>query len=132
MTRQLAELLEASRDPAVWGEYKSWRAYLVNVHGLAPYVRRPRVRRKASVKRPQIAAETVGDGDATTTRVAAFRRAAALVRASGDGLTVRELRPLAGWHHGQASSALSEAEKRGLLTRRGDRRERCAVYVSAA
>ena len=46
-----------------------------------------------------------------------------------DGATVKELRTDFGWHHGQASGALSNLHKAGYLARLTERRERCAVYV---
>jgi hypothetical protein len=45
------------------------------------------------------------------------------------GLTVKELRDMTGWHHGQASSILSALHKSGALTRLTQRRDRCQVYV---
>ena len=46
-----------------------------------------------------------------------------------EGVTVKDLRDLTGWHHGQASSTLSVLHKEGLLARLSERRDRCAVYV---
>lgn len=45
------------------------------------------------------------------------------------GLTVKEVREITGWHHGQASSALSVLHKEGKIARLKTRRDRCAVYV---
>lgn len=45
------------------------------------------------------------------------------------GLTVKDLRTATGWHHGQASSALSVLHKEGEIARLTERRDRCAVYV---
>jgi hypothetical protein len=45
------------------------------------------------------------------------------------GVTWVELANLTGWHHGQASGALSALHKSGLLARLDERRNRCAVYV---
>jgi hypothetical protein len=57
-------------------------------------------------------------------------RAVALVAAQGTrGLTVRELCLEAGWHHGQASGALTKAHQRGLIVRSATYRERCAAYL---
>jgi hypothetical protein len=48
------------------------------------------------------------------------------------GLTVKELRDMTGWHHGQASSVLSVLHKEGKLERLTTRRDRCQVYVRPA
>lgn len=45
------------------------------------------------------------------------------------GYTVRELRAITGWHHGQASSVLSVLHKDGRLARLAESRNRCRVYV---
>ena len=45
------------------------------------------------------------------------------------GLTVKELREWANWHHGQASSALSNLHQAGRLVRLTETRDRCKVYV---
>lgn len=45
------------------------------------------------------------------------------------GLTVKEIRDITGWHHGQASSVLSTLHKAGKIDRLISRRDRCAVYV---
>lgn len=45
------------------------------------------------------------------------------------GLTVKDLRDITGWHHGQASSVLSSLHKSGYITRLTERRDRCQVYV---
>lgn len=45
------------------------------------------------------------------------------------GLTVADIRDRTGWHHGQASSALSVLHKEGKIARLQQRRGRCAVYV---
>lgn len=47
------------------------------------------------------------------------------------GMTVKELRDVTGYHHGQASSALSVLHKEGLISRLVERREKCHVYVLA-
>jgi hypothetical protein len=46
-----------------------------------------------------------------------------------NGITVKEVRDITGWHHGQASSALSVLHKEGKIARLTARRDRCAVYV---
>lgn len=48
---------------------------------------------------------------------------------SYNGITVSELRQETGWHHGQASAALSNLHKAGLVARLTTRRSRCFVYV---
>lgn len=54
----------------------------------------------------------------------------ALVSSMGTyGMTVLDLRETTGWHHGQASSALSVLHKEGRLDRLAERRDRCQVYV---
>lgn len=45
------------------------------------------------------------------------------------GLTWKELARITGWHHGQASGALSVLHKEGLIARLTERRDRCFVYV---
>lgn len=58
------------------------------------------------------------------------RETLAFVAACGrDGVTVADLRDITGWHHGQASSALSVLHKTGQLVRLTERRDRCQVYV---
>jgi hypothetical protein len=39
------------------------------------------------------------------------------------------LADICGWHHGQASGALSDLHKAGLIARLVERRNRCSVYV---
>lgn len=46
-----------------------------------------------------------------------------------EGLTVVDLREITGWHHGQASGALSVLHKEGRIARLQERRDRCHVYV---
>lgn len=46
-----------------------------------------------------------------------------------EGLTVRELREITGWHHGQASAALSTLHKAGKIDRLTERRDKCLVYT---
>ncbi len=45
------------------------------------------------------------------------------------GLTWRELSGQTGWHHGQASGALSALHKSGRIARLREARGRCKVYV---
>lgn len=45
------------------------------------------------------------------------------------GLTVQELSALTGWHHGQASGALSVLQKTGNISRIRERRNRCEIYL---
>ena len=52
-----------------------------------------------------------------------------LMQRRGMGITVKELREMTGWHHGQASSVLSTLHKGGQITRLTERRNRCQVYV---
>jgi hypothetical protein len=53
----------------------------------------------------------------------------ALNRYGEAGLTWKELAYLEGWHHGQASGALSNLHKAGSIARLSERRDRCKVYV---
>ena len=68
------------------------------------------------------------DASGATTR---FQRY--VLREVGDrgryGATWAELAHLLDMHHGQASGALSNLHKAGLLARLTERRKRCAVYV---
>lgn len=68
--------------------------------------------------------------------VTSARQAAALnaLEVRGDaGLTWRELAEVYGWHHGQASGALSVLHKEGRIARLAKvRRNRCSVYVLPA
>lgn len=52
-----------------------------------------------------------------------------LDRKKDHGLTVADLRRITGWHHGQASSALSLLHKSGRIERLEWQRGRCHVYV---
>lgn len=45
------------------------------------------------------------------------------------GLTVKELRDNTGWHHGVASSALSNLHREGHIVKLAARRERCGIYI---
>lgn len=45
------------------------------------------------------------------------------------GATWREVAAATGWHHGQASGALSVLHKEGRIARLTVRRDRCQVYV---
>jgi hypothetical protein len=53
----------------------------------------------------------------------------ALSNAGPHGMTWKELAHRYGWHHGQASGALSVLHKEGLICRLSERRDRCKVYV---
>lgn len=46
------------------------------------------------------------------------------------GITWRELAEATGWHHGVASSALSNLHRSGAAVRLQERREGCGVYVT--
>lgn len=62
----------------------------------------------------------------------AFRQAAAFGEVRGSGLygvTWKELADARGWHHGQASGALSALHRRGMILRLEESRNRCGVYV---
>lgn len=62
----------------------------------------------------------------------AFRQAAALgeVRqARAHGVTWKEVADARGWHHGQATSALSTLHRRGFIVRLEETRQGCGVYV---
>ncbi|HVQ18919.1 MAG TPA: hypothetical protein VMT27_07775 [Actinomycetes bacterium] len=45
------------------------------------------------------------------------------------GMTWKDLADSEGWHHGQASGALSVLHKQGRLARLRERRDRCEIYV---
>ncbi len=68
------------------------------------------------------------DADGTTGKRQA-RVLALLGEWEFDGMTVKELRTETGWHHGQASAALSNLHKAGLICRTEERRSRCFIYV---
>jgi len=53
-----------------------------------------------------------------------------LASAGRHGMTWKELATRHGWHHGQASGALSVLHKEKLICRLSERRERCKVYVT--
>lgn len=53
----------------------------------------------------------------------------ALKHASFRGLTWKELSEVTGWHHGQASGALSVLHKTSHIVRLADTRSRCKIYV---
>jgi hypothetical protein len=58
------------------------------------------------------------------------REALTLVHEGGsNGMTVKELRYVTGWHHGQASSVLTLLHKAGAIQRLSATRDRCKVYV---
>lgn len=46
------------------------------------------------------------------------------------GMTWHDLAETTGWHHGQASSALTTLHKRGRIKRLHTTRDRCHVYVA--
>lgn len=46
------------------------------------------------------------------------------------GMTWHDLAKATGWHHGQASSALTTLHKRGRIKRLSLTRDRCSVYVA--
>lgn len=73
-------------------------------------------------------AEDEDRGGVTTERQ---RVVLVLLNARGSlGATWRELAQVEGWHHGQASGALSTLHKTGHIARLAtERRERCSVYV---
>ena len=76
--------------------------------------------------------EERAEREATTGR-AAHRQRAALVWVLGSeeyGVTWSELSKSEGWHHGQATSALSNLHRRGLIARLKDSRWGSSVYVS--
>lgn len=56
---------------------------------------------------------------------------AMLKQAGPDGMTVIELRSTPGWHHGQASSALSNLDRTGKAFRLAEQRGGAGVYVAA-
>jgi hypothetical protein len=64
---------------------------------------------------------------ATNDRQAAVLRYLRMKRI--DGATWKELADHFEWHHGQASGALSNLHKAGLIARLTETRDRCAVYV---
>lgn len=71
------------------------------------------------------------DEDAKGTTTLRQSETLARVRLHGRfGMTVRELRAVTGWHHGQASSVLSVLHKEGRLARLTESRNRCRVYVT--
>jgi len=49
--------------------------------------------------------------------------------AGREGLTWHELSKATGWHHGQASGALSTMHKRYVISRLRETRNKCAIYV---
>lgn len=52
-----------------------------------------------------------------------------LGQAGTQGVTVKVLREATGWHHGQASAALSNLHQGGLIARLVEVRDRCKVYT---
>src|SRR5689334_10992371 len=72
-------------------------------------------------------AETEDRGGVTSERQ---RRVLDLLSCAVNGYTWREIAEVTGWHHGQASGALSALHKTGHIARLAEeRRNRCAVYV---
>lgn len=67
------------------------------------------------------------DADGTTSERQA--KVLALLTSAVNGYTWRELAEVTGWHHGQASGALSMLHKEGRVARLTARRDRCQVYV---
>lgn len=68
--------------------------------------------------------------DGEHARRAKLARTLSMVRKTGSaGLTVAELRGATGWHHGMASSALSNLHRSGLVQRLVERRGGCGIYV---
>lgn len=68
------------------------------------------------------------DADGTTAR--RQRAVYNLLWAAGKyGATWKEIADETGWHHGQASGALSNLHKVGRISRLSARRSRCKVYV---
>lgn len=68
------------------------------------------------------------DRDGTTTR----RQSQVIFLLAGEGAlgaTWKEVADRLGWHHGQASGALSVLHKEGKVDRLTTRRNRCSVYV---
>jgi hypothetical protein len=53
-----------------------------------------------------------------------------LLSAGIKGMTVHELCDLTGWHHGQASAALTNLHKGKRIARLTEKRARCKVYAS--
>lgn len=70
--------------------------------------------------------------DAEHLRRTKLAKTLSLVRGCGEqGLTVAELRDATGWHHGMASSALSNLHRSRLIQRLAERRGGCGVYIAA-
>jgi hypothetical protein len=69
------------------------------------------------------------DDEAGTTTERQRRVLSALAAAWTTGLTWAELANLTGWHHGQASGALSTLHRSGLVAMLTERRQRSHVYV---
>ena len=53
----------------------------------------------------------------------------ALAGVGSQGMTWKELSDVTGWHHGQASGALTVLHKNGRVVRLLEKRNRCRVYV---
>lgn len=93
---------------------------------------------------PDPAGHTAGHAGSETSRDRALREAddattaarqvstvTILRHAEERGITVKELREMRGWHHGQASGVLSVLDQAGVLARLTEKRNSCAVYVLA-
>jgi hypothetical protein len=52
-----------------------------------------------------------------------------LLLAGKDGVTVKDLRTRFGWHHGSASSVLSELHRDQMVERLTEKRDGCLLYV---
>src|SRR5262245_50207771 len=74
----------------------------------------------------------VRDAESGTARARQVRTLGLLDRAGDRGLTWIDLAVMTGWHHGQASGALSAMHKGGRIARLSERRDRCKVYVDLA
>lgn len=64
-----------------------------------------------------------------TTRMRQSRVIALLSEVGEQGVTWKEVAERFGWHHGQASGALSALHKANLISRLSETRLRCKVYV---
>lgn len=75
--------------------------------------------------------ERAEDEDATGVTTQRQKLVLSTVHSRGEhGLTWRELAASTGWHHGQATGALSNLHKAGLICRlKDEKRDRCSVYV---
>lgn len=71
----------------------------------------------------------VSEDESGTTTERQGRVLAILAAAGRVGATWREVADSTGWHHGQASGALSVLHKRDRVARLAERRNKCQVYV---